>query len=231
MFFRNSGESSPPVAAVLANAFDDVFAFGDFKVVGNGDMGDLHILEAPRLVTLYARQMDVATMAHRTLMVLVRAAFFVLAVAHAVFLHTAAIVDGVEQTLFGKEGEGAEEGRLVDGVERVLHIGEAERGAALGCIGIGAWVQLAEGAPHKEAHSGDADAGMEKFVFVVHDGRGANRANRANRAYKPYVAYGVTGFWSFVGAKLRRFFGKTMTFMIFCVFSLVYWRDCSIFAI
>lgn len=191
MLFPNSGESSPPVAAVLANAFDDVFAFGDFKVVGNGDMGDLHILEAPRLVAFYARQMDVATMAHRTLMVLVRAAFFVLAVAHAVFLHTATIVDGVEQTLFGKEGEGAEEGRLVDGVERVLHVGKTEGGATLGGVatlsgvGIGAWVQLAEGAPHKEAHSGDADAGMEKFVFVVHDGRGANRANRANRAYKP----------------------------------------------
>lgn len=137
--------SAPTGAALTADALDYVFALKDFKVFGHGNDRNLHILDAPRLAAAHTGQVDVAVV-----MLMVATA------AHAVLLHAASVVDTVEQSVLGKEGEGTEEGGLVDGVEQVLHVGETE--------GVGHL--FAQRTPDKEAHSGYAHACCGEFGFV-----------------------------------------------------------------
>ncbi len=104
------------LAAFGADALDEVFDVVHLVAVGAGDDGDVSAMEAGGFLADFA--VEVA-------MVVLDVAM-VSTVAEAVFGGAAAIFNGVDDVVFGKEGEGAKNGGAVEGLEGVLNVGERE---------------------------------------------------------------------------------------------------------
>ena len=89
--------------AFRTDALDDILRFDDVIPLWYGNSRDGHILQAYRLVTLYARKVYVTLV---LVVMSVMAAPFIIIVqtmAYTIFLHSRTVIDGVYQLLFSKE--------------------------------------------------------------------------------------------------------------------------------
>ena len=115
---------------------------------GQGDAGYGHILEANRLLASDACKVDMSVQK-----VGVRTC------ADAILLHASTIVDGMQESLLGKERERAEYGRIIGRGHFVQHILKGE------CTAMHLFVYHPE---HKQSHRGDAYSHHgEKFLVCV----------------------------------------------------------------
>ena len=146
------------MAALLADALDDIFRLFGLETLWEGDRGYLDVGEAEGAMAAQAREMNMAA-----------AMACVVVVAHTIFLSARAIVDLVEQMGVGECADGAEERRPVDGRKGGLEVGQTE----------GIVEGMAHLTPDEQAHSSDAQTGIVEgllvgdveMVDVVHDER------------------------------------------------------------
>lgn len=146
------------MAALLADALDDIFRLFGLETLWEGDRGYLDVGEAEGAMAVQAREMNMAA-----------AMACVVVVADTIFLSARAIVDLVEQMGVGECADVAEERRTVDGRKGGLEVGQAE----------GIVEGMAHLTPDEQAHSSDAQTGIVEgllvgdveMVDVVHDER------------------------------------------------------------
>ena len=92
------------MAALLADALDDIFRLFGLETLWEGDRGYLDVGEAEGAMAAQAREMNMAA-----------AMACVVVVAHTIFLSARSIVDFVEQMGVGKRADGAEERQFEEG--------------------------------------------------------------------------------------------------------------------
>ena len=131
--------------ALRTDALDDVFGFFGDEAFGQRHRRNGDVAEAESLVAAGAGEVHVAL-----------AVAGVVVVADAVFLHSAAVVDVVQQVGVAEKGQRAEQGGAVDGGQRLLEVAQAED-----AIGVVPYLS-----PYHQTHGGYAYAGIMQCFFV-----------------------------------------------------------------
>jgi len=98
----------------VAYAFDDVFYLVGEEALGEVDDGDGVVGEAVGLTAFGAGEVDVVDVV------------VVFTAAEAVFLHSCAVVDLVEEMVVGKETQAAKDGGAIHVGKCILDVGEGE---------------------------------------------------------------------------------------------------------
>ena len=147
---KPSGEAKSKLSAVGAEAFGVAAYLLDLKGIGQVDMGYGHLFDAECATAAGAGKVYV-----RSVGVVVLGVVQV-ALAEAVASGAAAIIYFVQQVVFYQQGEGAEDGRLIDAHEHLFHLGKRE-GAFVGEYG----------SQDKQAVGRGAQACCEEHLFGI----------------------------------------------------------------
>lgn len=160
---------SATTGTMSAYALDDIVHLFHPETVGHGDSRNGLAFQAIGLVAMGTGDMHVGIMVRS-----------IAAVAKAILLGTAAVINLVEQAVVQEKGQGAEQGGFVYRIQFVLQVGQGE-----------SIVQLLHGAPHEQADGRRPDSfGLKKRFVCIH-GRKINRFRVTGAGFPPVISMPV----------------------------------------